>query len=412
MPVVARPGTPDSSRLPLLAPLCLLVTVVTLALLQLVGPPAGSADARDGSGSGTSGGTTRVVAPGGSGSACSVAAPCSLATAVAGAGSGAVVELAAGRYPAVELKDRPATRSFAANVVVRPAAGAQVVLGALDLRQARVSVQDLTIEGQVYVYPTATGARLQRVHVSGSGVFVRSSDVEVTDSLIEGGHSIDGLQIKDADHVLVQGTTIRDFDQSGTSGMHSDCVQIFDARDITLRGNRMADCYNSAIIFSGGADTGISRVLIESNFIQGCAVKGPRCNGGNGLELRYERATDVTVRNNTFENAGVRMKALPGLVFDRNIVSWLSQCETPVTNSIIQTWNVGLCKTPDALLGSYGNRVATPDYVDAAGGDLRIRPDRGATVTVDPVSAPTAATTDIDGRPLAPTTAGASQPQG
>jgi hypothetical protein len=354
--------------------------------------------------------TEAFAAPGGAGSACTVAAPCSLATALSVAGPGATVLLAAGNYCTQSLPARSAAATFTSNITVRPVTGATVTMTALTLRQAHVTVTDITVNGTVYLVASANFNTLNRIQVNGAGTFVHSSDVTITNSTFQGGHSIDGLQLGDAHRVLVEGNTIRNFDQLGTSGLHADCLQIFDSSDITVRRNRLSNCHNSAVIFSGGSNKGINRVLLQSNFIQGCIVKTAACGGGNALDLRYTKAVDVTVVNNTMVSGTIRLDPLPGLVFDRNILGYLSQCNSPMTNTIIEQWNTGLCAQPTAL-GHNGNVSAQVSFVDAANGDLHLTaaaPARVTPATGTPVVL--ADQRDVDGAVMSGGYAGADEP--
>ena len=69
------------------------------------------------------------------------------------------------------------------------------------------------------------------------------------------------------------------------------------------------------------------------------------------------------------------------MVLDRNVFSYLSYCTSPITNSIVAKWNVGLCGTYPAI-GSDGNRLGTVAVKSVDTNDLT--PTNTADVRVDP----------------------------
>jgi len=234
---------------------------------------------------------------------------------------------------------------------------------------------------------------------------VHAAGVTISGATIENGTSIDGIQVAGARDLLVESSVVRGFGQGSDSDVHSDCIQIFDSSGIVLRGNYLGNCDNAALIFSPGGDEGISDVVVEANRLQGCVADTERCSGGTALDLRdVTSITDVVVRNNTMLDGSVRVDPLDGLVFDRNIVGYASNCDLPMTNSIVASWNTGNCERPDAL-GRDGNRQGEVRVRDAAGGDLGPVDPRDA--TIDPTGAAEPAATGFDGEPLPADQAGA-----
>ena len=353
-----------------------------------------------------------VAAPDGRGAACTRTAPCSPEGALAKAGPGDAVVLQQGEYPVLKAARTAAGVTPATPVVVRPEERVRVTLAGLSVIAPGVTVEGVRVTGTVYVNPSAVGTTLRDMHVTGAGVFLRADGTRLLDSVVEGGDSIDGVQIKDGRGILVQGSTIRGFNQL-TGKLHADCVQIFDSQDVTLRANTIHDCDNAGIIFSGGGGKGIRDVLVESNFITGCRVKSEACKGGTAIDLREPKAVGVVVRQNTFAGGSVRIDSLPGLVVDRNVFGYLSSCKTPMTNSVVWKWNTGLCRTPTAV-GKDGNRQGSPQYVGLDAVDLHVSVEQRHGVTVTPVQvalpAGLPAARDIDGQEFSPTTAGADEP--
>ncbi|TPX00710.1 right-handed parallel beta-helix repeat-containing protein, partial [Schumannella luteola] len=180
-----------------------------------------------------------------------------------------------------------------------------------------------------YLNAGSTGSQLRSMHFDGGGLFLRAAKITVTDSEFEGGHSIDGIQVGNASDVLIEDNTIHDYDQSIDNGYHADCLQIFDSSRVTVRGNRIANCYNAGVILSPGGGTGMTDIVIESNFIQSCVVRSPLCGGGSAVDLRPPKITGLVFRSNTVLAGSTRLTASPGLVADRNILGYLSDCAAP-----------------------------------------------------------------------------------
>jgi hypothetical protein len=266
-----------------------------------------------------------------------------------------------------------------------------------------VTWRSVTVTVTFYIYSTAVGTTVDAADINGGGMFLRSSNVTVRNSTFENGVSLDALQISSAKNVLIENNTVRDYNQGGTTGYHADCIQIFDSSGVTLRANNLRNCYNSAIIFSPGQGKGISNVLIESNFVQGCLVKSTQCNNGNDLDLRYSSTSNITVRNNTFLTGTVRLTS-PGVVFDRNIVDYLSDCGAVMTNSVVSSWNKGMCGTP-ASVGVRGNRQGVVPVQDNASGNLHLLTAGSARIA--PFGGPVPAALDYDGEPMLADLAGA-----
>lgn len=350
------------------------------------------------------------VAVNGTGTACTAIVPCQLTSALSQAGSGATVQMRSGNYPKVNLAARPATVAPAAsnyeNVVIEPAAGAAVTIAGLDTYASAHTWRNLSFSAAVMIRQQAVRVRLDSIRVEGAGAYIRGQEVSVVNSLFQNGHATDGLQIGQAKGVLVEGNTIRNYTQGGFEGYHSDCIQLFDSSEITIRGNFLSNCYNAALIFSPGAGRGTHNVLVESNFVQGCVAAF--CTGGVTLDMGKTTVnTNITLRNNTFAGDSTKVGALPGLVFDRNIVEYLSHCDSPMTNTIVMSWNRGLCAQPSAV-GRDGTRTGTVNFVNAAAGDFHLVDPSQARISGAGQFAP--APKDYDGGATALLAAGADSP--
>jgi hypothetical protein len=350
------------------------------------------------------------VAVNGTGTTCTAAAPCQLTSALSRARSADRVQMLSGNYPKVNLPVQAGTATAGAvnpeNVVIEPAAGAAVTIAGLDTYESAHTWRNLTFTAAVMIRQPAVRVKLDTIRVEGAGAYIRGQDVSVVNSLFQNGHATDGLQIGQAKGVLVEGNTIRNYTQGGFEGYHSDCIQVFDSIGITIRGNFLSNCYNAALIFSPGAGRGTHNVLIESNFVQGCVADF--CTGGVTLDMgATTENTNITLRNNTFAGDSTRVGALPGLVFDRNIVEYLSLCDSPMTNTIVMSWNRGLCAQP-AAVGQNGTRTGTVDFANASTGDFHLVDPSQGRIAGAGLSAP--APRDYDGGVTAPLVAGADSP--
>jgi len=360
------------------------------------GPPTGGPN-----------GQIMTVSPEGAGRTCSQSSPCNIEAAVGLAAPGTVIKMVEGEYPKVVLRGGDHLKGAGSAVVVEPAEGAgRPVIAGIDTAVPNVTWRGVKVTDVFMTSEGARGTSLEDVHVSGSGLYARADGMSIKDSLFEGGSSIDGIQVGRASNVLIEGNEIRDYDQANGSQFHADCIQVFDSSDVVIRGNRLRDCYNAGIITSPGSGWGSKNILIESNFIQGCTMVGTACTeGASAADLRHSGVSGLVVRNNTFANGSLRAEPLPGAVFDRNIVDYMSSCEAPFTNSVIADWNKRWCAdTP--VVRSNGNKEGTVTFVDQAHGDLHLTDLDQARIT--PTGNQTPAPQTIDRTPTDHTIAGAA----
>ncbi|GAA4170410.1 hypothetical protein GCM10022287_08250 [Gryllotalpicola koreensis] len=319
------------------------------------------------------------------------------------------MQLLSGTYPSLTVRGGHGTA--AAPVTVKPASGASPSLTTVTSQANYVTWSGVLVTAPFYL--TGTGDTVTGSHVNGGGLFVRGTNITVTGSLFENGSSIDGIQVGGAYGVLLKGNTVRNYNQSTNNGMHADCVQIFDSANVVVRRNNLSNCYNSGLILSVGAGDGIYGVTIEDNFISGCLVVSSACGGGSSVDLREASTVGLVVRNNTIGAGSARLGTQPGTVADRNIISYLSDCSVPLTNSVVASWNTKLCGTTLPLLQSGGNKAGTVRYANAASNDLHLTAAGATDATIKPVATTVPrAPTDIDGDATSATIAGADTPAG
>ncbi|HWH98015.1 MAG TPA: right-handed parallel beta-helix repeat-containing protein, partial [Pseudolysinimonas sp.] len=355
--------SPHARRPRLTALAVSLATAVALALLPAL--PAQAA-------------TTLTASPTGVGTSCSATAPCSVGTALSKARAGDVVVLRAGTYGAPLLTGTGGTTT--APIRVRPATGAIASFVKLQTYLPNVTWSGLTVTTLLYVYPQAVNTVIENFTMAKSGSFLRANGTVVRNSVFTGGLDLDAVQIKDATGVTLEGNIIRDYRlSSATSTAHVDCVQVFDTAQVRIVRNSISGCSNAGIILSPGVGQGIRGIEISGNFIQGCIVVSTTCKGGSALDVREATATDVVVRNNSIVDGATRVVPRSGLVFDRNVVSYLADCTAPITGSVVQAWNSGACATP-ARLGVDGNRQGTVAFVNRPAGDLHVADTQSFTI--------------------------------
>jgi hypothetical protein len=349
--------------------------------------------------------TTLTASATGTGTTCSTTAPCSAVTALSKARAGDTVVLLAGSYGTPVLTGTGGTAT--APIRVRPATGALVSFVKLQTYLPNVTWSGLTVTSLLYVYPQAVNTIVENFTMAKAGSFLRANGTVVRNSVFSGGVDLDAVQIKDATGVTLEGNTIRDYRlSSGTSTAHVDCVQVFDAAQVRIVRNSIRGCSNAGIILSPGAGLGVRGIEISGNFIQGCIVVSTTCKGGSAIDVREASASNVVVRNNSIVDGATRVVPRTGLVFDRNIVSYLADCSAPITGSVVQAWNAGACATP-ARLGFDGNRQGTVAFVNRVAGDLHVADTQSFTIDALLALLLSAPVTGRDGTSLFATTAGA-----
>jgi hypothetical protein len=369
---------PSSHRL-LIAMLCLAVIAVAALVYVVVRWRNPNATPSTTVAPSSAVGAHAYMSPSGRGN-CAAAAPCSdLQKAITTAGNGGIVEMAAGQYPRAVLNSADSGSPRTRDVLVHPASGANVQIASVRSSAAHVHFADLNFSGTVYLTPEANFTTLDHVHVKGldASVLVRSSNVLVEDSVIEGGHAHDGINIasRPPNHdITIVRNTIRNYTTGGfVHSEHPDCIQLFDTNHVKIEQNSLSNCYNSAITFSPGANLGISDVYIAGNFMQGCLPELQRCgNGGSVLDLR-QKVDKVVVLHNTFGHGSLRLPAQPGVSAPANIVTYLSttDCSTALSDSVIGDYPTGLCKGGLPGLAA-GDWLGTVTFKDEATTDLRL----------------------------------------
>jgi chitodextrinase len=356
----------------------------------------------------TSTGADVYLSPTGSdGNACTASAPCkSFDRAYRAAQLGDVVELAGGTYPnqVMEAKNAKSPGTALADLVVfRPAAGAAVKTGNLDIRVPHVEFRDMEIakfkaryyvlDPDLYASGDLTFRNIKTHHFSLNSVqHVRVVNVDVgpnrnpengdwpQDGIFVGTYPQDARDVTD---ILFDNVYVHDVTEP-TSDAHSDCVQFTAGIDVIIRNSRFEDCEHADLMIK--ADQGpIDGFLIENNFFDRTLSAHFSIN----LYETSRGCRDVLIRNNTaLQN--IRSDACSGGTMTGNIQPSMAPHACSAAN-VELSWNVyesGVECGPNDL-------VAPVAFVNRANFDLRLASGSAAIDRGNPSSYPAK---DIDGQ--------------
>lgn len=368
---------------------------------------------------------TWLVAAGGTGDCAS--APCgSLAAAYHRASPGDRIELAAGAYPDQVLPRRTPEATGAGdptgpdgeapgdergvgvgNIVVLPAPGADVELGAVDVHAPGVTISGVSLDAVTF-RATATGSGVDRATFRArrrqAVTMLRGATrVFVTRSSITGGADHDRVQVQGAVDARLEGNLIGGTVLSPGSRSHVDCLQVLAADGLVVRRNVIYACAGQTIFIQDTFGWGVQRLVFERNWVQDCGWRDESCNALFAVQVNtpgttwlhntvagamYVRATAPTTLRGNIIGALLfdwsRLSALcTGSAFAYNLVT--TNCPTERLNTFPNTGNeLGLA----TFVGNVGARPNP-----TTGPDLHLVPDsRG----VD-VGSPYASDLDIDG---------------
>jgi hypothetical protein len=255
---------------------------------------------------------TVFLSPSGSdSSACTNTAPCrTFDRAYRVAGSGDTVELAAGSY-ADQWLNYDASKTSAADVVFRPAAGTHPVVGFVDLGQwntdlgaRHVTFQDLTIDG--FTANRAQDVTFRNVTMHGNFWTNGSDDVSIIGGSVGGtsdGSHPDvqvwrgpGGATDTSERILIDGVRFHDVTVASASD-HVECLQVSDVRAITIRNSHFGpNCDTFDLHIQKHEDT-IRDVLVENNTFDPATDSCDCVPVYYGLSVRD--GINVTIRNNS-----------------------------------------------------------------------------------------------------------------
>jgi len=381
-------------------------------------------------------GTTRYVAPGGSGTACTSTAPCgSFDAAYKTAALGDTVEVAAGTYGNQTVLFDPSKTgaSDLPDVLFRPALGAGVTVnGNIDIGSSRftggashATFERFTVNGDVSIPgcgQSADGAAcasdasapgndltFRNLRVKGPYSFYCASCSNVT---IDGGtwgpdtyQCRSGMgsahpeiqsaykQTKRANHITIRNSAWQNFARC-TSSDHTECLQVEPADYLTLSGNTFRKCDTIGVNLANDLANSNSpagyrapdHAVVENNFFSAAT---DNTGGPTYYALNIRECTNCLVRNNSWLQAP-RMPA-GGEVslsnqFRANVGPMGSQnCGIAGVTYANNVWTDAKCSTTD--------RQAPSGFVNPAILDLHLIPGAAA-IDAGGSSYPA---TDIDG---------------
>ncbi len=344
----------------LTAPAVALVAIAA-GLLLLTVPRAGTAAARA---------ETLFVTPDGSDSGdCSRARPCrSLDRAYAVASPGQSVEVAGGSYPDQDFRSSAKSRGPA--VVFRPAAGASVALGSLDLRgQNHVEFRDMKMADYYVRYVSDVtfrnvAARFFFIRVSTGVRVIGGSIGPIQDGTSPTIGNYEGEPV--SRNILVDGVLFHDVGRQNCSGCHVECLFLQEAKGVIIRNSKFTRCDIMDLYVSpvqGGPTA--SDVLIENNWFD-----EPTDGGYHALDIHPDNGSapsNFVVRYNSFNSS---ILLYEGFAY-RNVrfvgnVGRIAACVRSGISYVANVWSNTKCGPSD--------RVARAGYVNADAFDLRLAP--------------------------------------
>jgi hypothetical protein len=316
---------------------------------------------------------------------CTAAAPCATMTrAYAVARPGQVVQVAGGTYRRDEtFPARPGPRSTRA-VVFQPAPSAKVVL----TREVFVSARNIEFRDMAFTDGWTVQAGANNItfrNIAAKGIFVLSaSNVRVLGGSVGPGldyHPIVGATTPTPPrNVLFDGVLFHDWRRSKPE-VHTECLQIGAGDGVVIRNSRFRNCDVMDIhVTHYGPAPETQNVTLENNFFS-------EATDGGFFSIQTGVYRNLLVRHNSFAqallmfptngpNVGVRVignvgpapTCVPGVTYRHNV------------------WDGRTCGSTDV--------DAPSGFVNAAKGDLHLRPGSAAIDRGDPANHPRR---DIDG---------------
>jgi len=345
---------------------------------------------------------TLYVGPGGTGTGTSPASPVgSLNAAYLKANAGDEILVLDGTYGAQTVAARAVANSWASNVTIKPAPGANPIFtGSTQVSGAHVTVSGFTFDHFVAARGGSDYFVIEDSILRGGSSF-NSSHTIIRDNQFIDGENVDAVRIQGASSIpgpstdiLFENNFIKNY--RSTDGVsHVDGIQIINSSNITIRNNQISFDGNAAGILFTPTVGPVFNVLIENNFmVHGAAGLN---NGGRLLNLGDTSVHGISLINNTLLGAvGMGKGALNNNVARNNIISRFTA--DAVSNQPIHdhnyiygsTFNITLSPTDVFAAG------AMPSFANVSNIDLHITPAN--TVNLAFGSTLGAPTTDFDGQ--------------
>lgn len=364
-------------------PLTRLVTVALGCALALA--PA-AAPAPDAATAASAAAAARFVSPRGSDSGpCTRSAPCgSFDRALRAARPGDVVEAAAGSYAGQQIR----RVGPAPAVVVRPAAGAAVSVGEIEVYGSNVELRSLKVDG----WSAKPGARnITFRNVRTTDLFITSANgIRVIGGSVGPGKNYDS-QIGGSpapENILIDGVYFHDWTRDGDA--HVECLQFGSGVNVTIRNNRFENCATHDIfVRSWGRGYPLRNWVVENNLFDE-TIEGYYSFKVNG-DLNPSGCGGFVVRNNSALQAMFAQDCPGGITWAGNLGP-KQVCYGTFSSNVWYGAGARRCTGSDRA-------VRDPRFVNARAFDLRLGPGSPA---IDSADAKRAPARDIRGtkRPL------------
>jgi hypothetical protein len=310
------------------------------------------------------------------------------------------VEVGGGTYERQTI-EKDSGKTTAEDVVFRPAAGASVILGGLNIRGSHVEVRDMRLAGDGAVGSDPIDTRdVTLRNLTGRSLFLRADDTRVIGGSYggfngcESGAPEDGVKLwsdsnRGADGIVLDGVRIHDIRRTGCD-RHTDCIQIYSGTNHTIKNSTLVNCPTTGIIARpSGSSQKLENITIENNYF------GAVLDGSEAINIGTapDRCSGMVIRYNTVVNESSSFDCLtssgaPGSLVEGNIISVGSGNDATFRNNVFRSGS--------ALVGSSAAQC-TPSYRNAAAGDWRLASnDTCARGRGNPTSHPQ---TDAEGQP-------------
>jgi hypothetical protein len=309
---------------------------------------------------------TVFLAPNGSdGNPCTQSAPCqSFDRGYRVAQPGQTVQLAGGTYGSQTI-NTDSSKTSTSDVFFRPAPGAAVTTGSLDVNGDHMSFQDFTIQGDWSTFNSTDDVTFRNLTVVG-GVFTSSSsNISVIGGSVgpmlntkpQFGNWPSGTKNR---NLLVDGVLFHDITRNDPN-VHIECLLIGGTDGLTVRNSRFRNCdvFDLSIGEMNGSGPN-TNVTIENNFFD-------TSNGYFSLDFNTNSSslTNVLIRNNSSTQEMYLGNAIPTLTNYRAVGNIAPVSPWNCDNRIAYSYNVfqgGTCGPTDINAPAGFRNPSTLDF--------------------------------------------------
>jgi Bacterial TSP3 repeat len=341
---------------------------------------------------------------------CLVAKPCkTLNRAYKLAQPGQIVEVGSGTYSDTSLS-LDSSKTSAADVIFRPAAGAIVTISPqLHVHARHLELRGLRFSSKLWIESSAADVTIRNSALKNFDLYSSGTQSSEDISFIGGsiGPSPDensriasnGTSTSASPkNILIDGVDFHDFTVSPGSGAHVECLQVWAVDGLTIRNSTFRNCEVFDIFLQklpGGAAATPSNILIENNFFDCCR------SGYYSIRMADHAGTswkNVTIRNNSLNKAINPDPAVPysnvkivGNV-GPSLALWAGSTGStmPKPAGLTVDYNVWYA---GSKIGA-NDKVAPSGFRNAAALDFHLNAGAAAIDGGDPTNSPA---TDIDG---------------